>query len=125
MPRSILDFLVVAPAGTPVEGKLVTNPSYSPENSFILPNGKCAEFTYGATIDLMIINDLLTNCIEASKTLDIDPEFRKECESALRVWRQSESAPGPGAFSNGSKTTRKPSRTTVTLRICMASSPAT
>ncbi|HEY8747985.1 MAG TPA: glycoside hydrolase family 95 protein [Tepidisphaeraceae bacterium] len=81
--RFILDFLVVAPAGTPVEGKLVTNPSYSPENSFILPNGKRAEFTYGATMDLMIIHDLLTNCIEASKTLDIDPEFRKECESAL------------------------------------------
>jgi len=73
--RFILDFLVVAPAGTPVEGKLVTNPSYSPENSFILPNGKRAEFTYGATMDLMIIHDLLTNCIEASKTLDIDPEF--------------------------------------------------
>jgi len=81
--RFILDFLVVAPPGTPVEGKLVTNPSYSPENSFFLPNGKRAEFTYGATMDLMIIHDLLTNCIEASKTLDVDADFRKECEDAL------------------------------------------
>jgi alpha-L-fucosidase 2 len=81
--RFILDFLVEAPPGTPVAGKLVTNPSYSPENSFILPNGKTAEFTYGATMDLEIIHDLLTNCIETSATLNIDPDFRKECESAL------------------------------------------
>jgi alpha-L-fucosidase 2 len=81
--RFILDYLVVAPDGTPVAGKLVTNPSYSPENSFILPNGKHAEFTYGATMDLEIIHDLLTNCIEASQTLNVDADFRKECESAL------------------------------------------
>ncbi|MGA3170097.1 MAG: glycoside hydrolase family 95 protein [Chthoniobacteraceae bacterium] len=81
--RFILDYLVVAPPGTPVAGKLVTNPSYSPENSFILPNGSRAEFTYGATMDIEIIHDLLTNCVEASTTLDIDPGFRKECESAL------------------------------------------
>ena len=61
----------------------MTNPSYSPENSFFLPNGGRGEFTYGATMDLMIINDLLTNCIEASKTLGVDADFRKECESAL------------------------------------------
>jgi alpha-L-fucosidase 2 len=81
--RFILDFLVEAPPGSPVAGKLVTNPSFSPENSFILPNGEKAKFTYGATMDLMIIHDLLTNCIEASKILKIDTEFRQECERAL------------------------------------------
>jgi alpha-L-fucosidase 2 len=81
--RFILDFLVVAPPGTAVEGKLVTNPSFSPENTFILPDGKRAELTYGATMDLEIIHDLLTNCIEASTTLDVDADFRHECESAL------------------------------------------
>jgi alpha-L-fucosidase 2 len=81
--RFILDFLVAAPPGTPVEGELITNPSFSPENSFYLPNGKVAQFTYGATMDLEIIHDLLTNCIDASKTLNVDPDFRKECESAL------------------------------------------
>ena len=81
--RFILDFLVEAPAGSPVAGKLVTNPSYSPENSFILPNGRTAEFTYGATMDLMIVRELLANCIEASKILDTDADFRKECETAL------------------------------------------
>ncbi|MDR2463405.1 MAG: glycoside hydrolase family 95 protein [Verrucomicrobiales bacterium] len=81
--RFILDFLVEAPDGTPVAGKLVTNPSYSPENRFYLPDGSTAEFTYGATMDLMIIHELLSNCIQASKVLDTDADFRKECESAL------------------------------------------
>jgi alpha-L-fucosidase 2 len=81
--RFIIDFLVEAPAGTAFAGKLVTNPSYSPENSFFLPNGQRSEFTYGATMDLEIINDLLNNCIEASKALNIDDDFRAECQKTL------------------------------------------
>ena len=82
--RFMLDYLVAAPAGTPVAGKLVTNPSYSPENTFVLPDGKTrAVFTYGATMDLMIVHELLTNCILASKILNTDAAFRKECEAAL------------------------------------------
>ncbi len=82
--RFILDFMVEAPAGTPVAGKLVTNPSYSPENTFILPDGKTrAVFTYGATMDIMIVHELLTNCIIASKILNTDADFRKECQAAL------------------------------------------
>ena len=30
----VMDYLVEAPVGTAFAGKLVTNPSYSPENSF-------------------------------------------------------------------------------------------
>ena len=81
--RFILDFLVVAPEGTPVAGRLITNPSYSPENAFLLPNGDKSVFTYGATMDIMIIHDLLTNCIDASRILNVDADFRKECEAAL------------------------------------------
>jgi len=81
--RFILDFLVVAPPGTPVAGKLVTCPSHSPENAFLLPNGERHVFTYGATMDLMIIHELLTDCIEASKILETDADFRAECEKAL------------------------------------------
>jgi Beta-xylosidase len=82
--RFIMDFLVEAPAGTAYAGKLVTNPSYSPENAFILPNGEHSVFTYGATMDLEIIHNLLTNCIDASKVLNIDTGFRKECEATLK-----------------------------------------
>jgi len=80
----ILDFLVKAPQGTACAGKLVTNPSYSPENAFKLPDGSTAVFTYGATMDLEIIHDLLTNCIEASNILDTDAAFRSKCQAALQ-----------------------------------------
>jgi alpha-L-fucosidase 2 len=82
--RFILDFLVEAPAGTPVAGKLVTAPSHSPENSFYLPDGKQSRMTYGCSMDLEIIHELLNNCIAASKVLNTDTDFRAECESALK-----------------------------------------
>ena len=86
--RFILDFLVAAPVGTPVPGKLVTNPSHSPENAFRKANGTQSMFTYAATMDLMIIHDLLTNCVKAIDALDggtgrFEVEFRRELTNAL------------------------------------------
>lgn len=83
----ILDFLVVAPEGTPAAGKLVTNPSHSPENTFIKADGSEHEFTYAASMDLQIIHDLFTGVLEAGRQLDPtgnhDAEFRKKIETAL------------------------------------------
>ena len=79
----ILDFLVEAPEGTACPGKLVTNPSYSPENAFFLPDGSTTVFTYGATMDLEIIYDLLTHCIKACDILGVDPDFKRKCEETL------------------------------------------
>jgi alpha-L-fucosidase 2 len=81
--RFIIDTLVEAPIGTPAAGHLVTNPSHSPENAFKLPNGEKHVFTYGATMDLMIIHELLSACIEAGRILDGDAAFRTECEQTL------------------------------------------
>lgn len=83
--RFMLDFLVEAPECTPVAGKLVTNPSHSPENSFIKLDGTQSMFTYAATMDLQITWDLFTNCIDAINTIDDDVEhnFRQEIEAAL------------------------------------------
>jgi alpha-L-fucosidase 2 len=75
----ILDFLVEGP-----NGWLVTNPSHSPENSFRKSDGTVSMLTYGATMDLSIIHDLFTNCIEASSILGVDSEFRKQLEASLR-----------------------------------------
>jgi len=86
--RFMLDFLVEAPPGTPVAGKLVTCPSHSPENSFRKPDGSTSSFTYGATMDLEIIHDLFTSCLEANRVLGpdgrFDAEFRRELETALQ-----------------------------------------
>ena len=83
--RFMLDFLVEAPEGTPVVGKLVTNPSHSPENSFIKQDGTQSLFTYAATMDLQIIWDLFTNCIDAINTIKNKNEynFLQKLESAL------------------------------------------
>ncbi len=83
-----LDFLVEAPPGTPVAGRLVTNPSHSPENSFRKPDGSTSMFTYAATMDLEILHDLFANCIEANRILGpdgrFDSAFRERVESARR-----------------------------------------
>lgn len=79
----IMDFLVEAPAGTAYAGRLVTNPSYSPENAFFLPSGEKSVFTYGATMDIEIIHDLLTHCVEACDILGIDDDMRERYEATL------------------------------------------
>ena len=81
--RFMLDFLIEAPEGTPFAGKLVTNPSHSPENSFQKADGTRSLFTYAATIDLEIIHELFTNCIDCLDVLDIDADFREELVSSL------------------------------------------
>ncbi len=82
----MLDFLVEAPPGSPVAGKLVTAPSHSPENTFIKPDGSRAQFTYAATMDLMIVRDLFENCLAAADALGgakFEPEFCGQIRSAL------------------------------------------
>ena len=74
----IRDFLVEGP-----EGYLVTAPSHSPENRFRKADGTESQFTYAATMDLMIVHDLFTNCIEAAEALDTDADFRGELKAAL------------------------------------------
>ena len=82
--RFMLDFLIEAPEGTPFAGKLVTNPSHSPENSFQKADGTRSLFTYAATIDLEIIHELFTNCIDCLDVLGIDADFREELVSSLK-----------------------------------------
>ena len=80
----ILDFLVEAPAGTPVAGMLVTAPSHSPGNRFRKADGSEAMFTYASTMDIEICRDLLTNCVAAARALGADADFRTRCEGALK-----------------------------------------
>jgi len=72
------DFLVEAPAGCAGAGRLVTSPSHSPENTFVAADGTHSMFTYGATMDLSLIAQLIDDCLEAMKLLRIeDPAFSK------------------------------------------------
>ena len=57
------------------DGYLVTAPSTSPENSYILPNGNKEVVTIASTMDMSIIRDLFTNVIEAAGVLNADKDF--------------------------------------------------
>lgn len=93
-----LDFLVEAPAGAPGAGALVTCPSHSPENRFKKKNGEISMFTYGATMDIMIIRELFQNCLKAMDVLG-DAEqapLRAEFEEALSRLAPIQISPATG-----------------------------
>jgi alpha-L-fucosidase 2 len=51
------------------DGYLVTAPSTSPENSYLLPNGRPEVVTIASTMDMSIIRDLFGNVLEADSVL--------------------------------------------------------
>ncbi|MBE2280050.1 MAG: glycoside hydrolase family 95 protein, partial [Ignavibacteriaceae bacterium] len=77
-----LDWLYEGP-----DGFLMSGPSTSPENPYTTADGQHAAVCNGSTMDMMIIWDLFTNCIEASEILGIDAEFRQAIESARQKLR--------------------------------------
>jgi len=60
-----MDFLIEDPK----TGWLISTPSNSPENGGLVA---------GPTMDHQIIRDLFTNCIEASRVLGVDEDFRRK-----------------------------------------------
>lgn len=50
-------------------GYIVTNPSSSPENTYIMPNGESGCVCIGSAMDMEILRDLFTECCEADKIL--------------------------------------------------------
>jgi len=77
----VLDFLVEAPKGSPVAGKLVTNPSTSPENRYLL-DGKPVGLTYAPTMDIELINDLFNHVRTAARHLGVDAALVSRIDAA-------------------------------------------
>lgn len=65
------------------QGRLVTCPSVSPENTYILPNGQRGNLCIAPSMDSQIINDLFSACIKASNILEIDSEFGEKLGEML------------------------------------------
>lgn len=63
-------------------GKLVTAPSFSPENVYITSEGYSGATLYGGTADLAMIKELFYIFLEVSKLLQLDSDFAKTIESA-------------------------------------------
>ncbi|MBQ9251326.1 MAG: glycoside hydrolase family 95 protein [Clostridia bacterium] len=69
-----VDFLVETPDGT-----LVTCPSSSPENTYVLPNGQKGTICYGPAMDSQILREIWGGMVEASAALgkESDPLIRR------------------------------------------------
>ena len=65
---------------------LVTNPSTSPENAFIYldktGNKQTGEISKASTMDMSMIWDLFSNCIQTCEILDVDEDFRSRLDKA-------------------------------------------
>jgi alpha-L-fucosidase 2 len=59
-------------------GWLVTAPSNSPENTFLLADGARAHICLGATMDMQLLRYLFGACIKSARLLNRDAEFAKE-----------------------------------------------
>ena len=75
----LLDYLV-----DDGKGHLVTNPSYSPENSYRMVDGTIGRQTVGASMDYEIIYTLFHATMRASQILGIDPEYREQLKRTLK-----------------------------------------
>ena len=76
-----LDLLVPAPAGTRLAGRLVTNPSTSPENNYLV-QGKSQSLTYAASMDLQLVSELFERCQRAAAILGVDADFARQLKQA-------------------------------------------
>ncbi len=68
-----LDFLI-----EDSKGRLVTSPSVSPENTYILENGEKGCLCTGPSMDSQILYSLFTGCMEASDILHTDRAFAEK-----------------------------------------------
>lgn len=73
-----LDWLVKDPAS----GYLVTAPATSPENMFVLENGKQEAVAIASTMDMTVIRELFNNVIKAGEVLNVDNALRDSLQVA-------------------------------------------
>ncbi|CAI6077437.1 glycosyl hydrolase family 95 catalytic domain-containing protein [Cohnella sp. JJ-181] len=74
----VLDYLIEGE-----DGRLVTCPSISPENTYILPGGESGVLCAGASMDFQIIRALFDACLKSARILGLDDRFGRELSDAL------------------------------------------
>jgi alpha-L-fucosidase 2 len=73
----LLDYMTLDP-----QGRLITGPSLSPENRYLLPDGSNARVCMGPYMDTQIAHALFSHLIAASEILGTDAEFRRRLTGA-------------------------------------------
>jgi len=77
-------FLLEMMTEDPKHKWLVTPVSMSPEHRYQDKNGNLVSVSPGPTIDIALIHDLFSHCIEAGKILDMDDDFSTKLSAALK-----------------------------------------
>ncbi|MBP7175059.1 MAG: glycoside hydrolase family 95 protein [Thermoclostridium sp.] len=72
------------------KGRLVTCPSVSPENTYILDNGEQGCLCMGPSMDSQIIRMLFKSCIKASQLLNMDAAFAVQLKDTMNRLPKSE-----------------------------------
>jgi alpha-L-fucosidase 2 len=75
-----LDWLVKDKSGQ----YLLTSPSTSPENKYVTNEGYHGATFFGGTADLAMIRECFSQNIAAAKKLNVDADFRRQLEQALK-----------------------------------------
>lgn len=100
-----VDYLTESP-----DGYLVTGPSLSPENSYLMPDGVKAALTMGPTMDSEILRELFSAFLGLCETLSLDdclsgevrvcmeklPPIQIGTDGRILEWREEYSEPEPG-----------------------------
>ncbi|MBQ8435663.1 MAG: glycoside hydrolase family 95 protein [Oscillospiraceae bacterium] len=71
-------------------GRLVVNPSLSPENSYKTESGAVGTLCKGASVDSQIISVLFSDVIKTTEILDTDHDFAKKLKQLLEKIPQPE-----------------------------------
>lgn len=71
----------------PRDGMLISAPSTSPENRYVLPNGNAAATCLGSAMDQQIITEVFNNYLEACRVLDIQNELTNTIKTQLTKLR--------------------------------------
>lgn len=79
-----LDFLVEK------DGYLVTCPSVSPENTYIMADGTMGSNSYGVTMDNQLLREHFSECIKAADVLGINDELNNSIKVALTKIRPTQ-----------------------------------
>ncbi|MDR6882428.1 glycoside hydrolase family 95 protein [Bacillus sp. 3255] len=73
-----VDYLTKLP-----DGRVVTGPSLSPENSYLLPDGRKGALCMGPTMDTQILSELFQACIQCVKLLELDEDSTSQLAELL------------------------------------------
>lgn len=80
----MLSFLVEIPEGRPFAGRLATNPTSSPENAFLLPDGVKARLTYATSMDIEMLGELFQKFADSARELGVDSSLVEAAEAAAK-----------------------------------------